>query len=104
MTMVARCHHPNLLRFIGATNKRVAIIVTETMYTGLKKILEHGQLSSDQIIPITTGVACGLNYLQKSIPQVPYYSIKMLAVLLFLTHFHVTSGFPSCMTLALLLL
>ena len=69
MTMSARCRHPNLLQFIGATNEGVPLIVTEMMHTSLRKVLESGQLSSDQIIPIAAGVACGLNYLHKTTPS-----------------------------------
>ena len=63
--MAARYHHPNLLQFIGATNEGAPLIVTEMMHTSLRKILEHVQLSSDQIIPIAAGIACRLNYLHK---------------------------------------
>ena len=69
MTMAARCRHPNLLQFIGATGKGIPLIVTEMMHTSLRKVLECGQLSSDQIIPIAVGIACGLNYLHKTSPS-----------------------------------
>ncbi|XP_065907327.1 probable serine/threonine-protein kinase DDB_G0271682 [Dysidea avara] len=69
MTMAARCRHPNLLQFIGATNEGVPLIVTEMMHTSLRKVLECGQLSSDQIIPIAAGIAFGLNYLHKTTPS-----------------------------------
>ncbi|XP_065908079.1 uncharacterized protein [Dysidea avara] len=69
MTMAARCRHPNLLQFIGATNEGIPLIVTEMMQTSLRKLLENGQLSSDQIIPIAAGIACGLNYLHKTTPS-----------------------------------
>ena len=38
--MAARCRHPNLIQFIGATDKGVPLIVTELMHTSLRKILE----------------------------------------------------------------
>ena len=69
MNMAARCRHPNLLQFIGATNEGVPLIVTELMYTSLRKILEQGQLCSNQIISISLGVAYGLNYLHKTTPD-----------------------------------
>ena len=69
MTMAARCHHPNLLQFIGATNEGVPLIVTEIMQTSLRKKLERGEVSSEQIINISIGVACGLNYLHKTTPS-----------------------------------
>ena len=69
MKMAARCRHPNILQFIGATNQGLPIIVTELMHTSLRKILEQGQLYSNQIIPISLGVAYGLNYLHKTTPD-----------------------------------
>ena len=69
MTMAARCRHPNLLQFIGATNEGVPLIVTEIMHTSLRKKLERGEVSSEHIINISIGVACGLNYLHKTTPS-----------------------------------
>ena len=69
MTMAARCRHPNLLQFIGATNEGVPLIVTEIMHSSLRKKLERGEVSSDHIINISIGVACGLNYLHKTTPS-----------------------------------
>ena len=69
MTMAARCRHPNILQFIGATDQGLPIIVTELMHTSLRKILEDSQLYSNQIIPILLGVAYGLNYLHKTTPD-----------------------------------
>ena len=69
MTMAARCRHPNLLQFIGATNEGVPLIVTEIMHTSLRKKLERGEVSGEHIINISIGVACGLNYLHKTTPS-----------------------------------
>ena len=69
MTMAARCRHPNLLQFIGATNEGVPLIVTEIMHTSLRKKLERGELSGEHMINIAIGVACGLNYLHKTTPS-----------------------------------
>ena len=69
MTMAARCRHPNLLQFIGATNKGVPLIVTEIMHTSLRKKLERGEVSGEHIMNISIGVACGLNYLHKTTPS-----------------------------------
>ena len=69
MNMAARCRHPNLMQFIAATDEGVPLIVTEFMHTSLRKILQQGQLYSNQIIPILLGVACGLNYLHKTTPS-----------------------------------
>ena len=68
MTMAARCRHPNLLQFIGATSEGVPLIVTEIMHTSLRKKLERGEIFSEHIINISIGVACGLNYLHKTTP------------------------------------
>ena len=69
MTMAARCRHPNLLQFIGATNEGVPLIVTEIMHTSLRKKLERGEVSGEHIMNIFIGVACGLNYLHKTTPS-----------------------------------
>ena len=69
MNMAARCRHPNLMQFIAATDEGIPLIVTEFMHTSLRKILQQGQLYSNQIIPILLGVACGLNYLHKTTPS-----------------------------------
>ena len=69
MTMAARCRHPNLLQFIGATSEGVPLIVTEIMHTSLRKKLERGEVSGEHIISISIGVACGLNYLHKTTPS-----------------------------------
>ena len=67
--MAARCRHPNLLQFIGATSEGVPLIVTEIMHTSLRKKLERGEVSGEHIINISIGVACGLNYLHKTTPS-----------------------------------
>ena len=69
MDMAARCRHPNLMQFIAATDEGIPLIVTELMHTSLRKILQQGQLYSNQIIPILLGAAYGLNYLHKTTPN-----------------------------------
>ena len=69
MNMAARCRHPNLMQFIAATNEGTPLIVTELIHTSLRRILQQGQLHSNQIIPILVGTACGLNYLHKTTPN-----------------------------------
>ena len=69
ITVAARSRHPNLLQFIGATNEGVPLIDTEIMHTSLRKNLERGAVSSEQIISISIGVARGLNYLHKTTPS-----------------------------------
>ncbi|XP_065886215.1 probable serine/threonine-protein kinase DDB_G0271682 [Dysidea avara] len=82
MNMAARCRHPNILQFIGATNQGLPIIVTELMHTSLRKILEQGQLNSNQIIPISLGVAYGLNYLHRNTPAILHRDVSSSNVLL----------------------
>lgn len=84
MNMAARCRHPNLLQFIGATSigDGVPYIVTELMHTSLRRLLEHRELSSDHIIPIILGVALGLNYLHKHDPPILHRDVSSANVLL----------------------
>ena len=84
MTMAARCRHPNLLQFIGATGEGdgAPFIVTELMHTSLLEILMHGKLSSDHIIPIMLGVALGLNYLHNHVPPILHRDVSSANVLL----------------------
>ena len=84
MTMAARCSHPHLLQFIGATGKGDGepFIVTELMQTSLQQILMHGKLSSDHIVPIMLGVALALNYLHKHEPPILHRDVSSANVLL----------------------
>ena len=84
MTMAARCRHPHLLQFIGATGKGDGepFIVTELMQTSLHQILMHGKLSSDHIIPIMLGVALALNYLHNHEPPILHRDVSSANVLL----------------------
>jgi len=84
MNMAARCRHPNLLQFIGATRdtERPPFIITELMHTSLRRALERNQITSDQIVPILLGVACGLNYLHKNSPPILHRDISSANVLL----------------------
>ena len=84
MNMAARCRHPNLLQFIGATRDtdRPPFIVTELMHTSLRRVLEQNQLTSEQIVPILLGVARGLNYLHKNSPPILHRDISSSNVLL----------------------
>jgi len=84
MNMAARCRHPNLLQFIGATRdtERPPFIITELMHTSLRRMLERNQLTSNQIIPILLGVSCGINYLHKNSPPILHRDISSANVLL----------------------
>ena len=83
MTIAARCHHPNLLQFIGATNEGVPLIVTEIMHTSLRKKLERGEVSGEHIMNISIEVVSGLNYLHKTTPSpILYRDVSSANVLL----------------------
>ena len=84
MNMAARCRHPNLLQFIGATSKGdgVPFIVTELMHTSLRKLLQHEDLTSEHIIPIMLGVAVGLHYLHNYEPPILHRDVSSANVLL----------------------
>ena len=84
MSMAARCHHPNLLQFVGATSKDdgAPFIVTELMHASLRQLLECEKLCSDHIVPIMLGVALGLNYLHKHEPPILHRDVSSANVLL----------------------
>lgn len=84
MNVAARCRHPNLLQFIGATSigDGAPFIVTELMYTSLRKVLKHEQLSNNHIIPIMLGIALALNYLHESEPPILHRDVSSANVLL----------------------
>ena len=72
MDMAARIRHPNLLQFIGATQKGEMVILTELMPTTLRKELErkdYNYMSPDRVFPIGLDVARALNYLHLMQPH-----------------------------------
>ena len=63
MNIAARCRHPCLLQFIGATNDEGSpLFVTELMEISLRGLLERRQLSEAEITAISLDVALALNY------------------------------------------
>ena len=62
MNIAAKLRHPNLLLFIGATMDREPMILTELMPTSLRRELEKGPISRNDVATISRDVACGLNY------------------------------------------
>ena len=84
MNMAARCRHPNLLQFIGATSigDGAPFIVTELMHTSLRQLVKHEDLSSNHIIPIMLGVALGLHYLHNYEPPILHRDVSSANVLL----------------------
>ncbi|XP_065908781.1 mitogen-activated protein kinase kinase kinase 7-like, partial [Dysidea avara] len=67
--MMAKCHHKNLVGFIGAVPDEPAIIVTELMQFNLRSALRKGQITTHQIKPACVDVAEGLRYLHSIRPQ-----------------------------------
>ena len=70
MSIAARCRHPCLLQFIGATNDEGSpLFVTELMESSLRALLEQRPLSSPEGSIISLDVARALNYLHLKKPS-----------------------------------
>ena len=71
MAIAARCRHPNLLQFIGATkeNRQAPLIVMEILETSLRSVLEERELEPEEVITISLDVARALNYLHLNKPS-----------------------------------
>ena len=71
MVIAARCRHPNLLQFIGATkeNRQAPLIVMEILETSLRSVLEERELEPEEVITISLDVARALNYLHLNKPS-----------------------------------
>ena len=70
MSIAARCRHPCLLQFIGATNDEGSpLFVTELMESSLRALLEQRPLSSPEVSVISLDVARALNYLHLKKPS-----------------------------------
>ena len=83
MNIAARCRHPCLLQFIGATNDEGSpLFVTELMEISLRGLLERRQLSEAEITAISLDVALALNYLHKSKPPIIHRDVSSANVLL----------------------
>ena len=84
MSIVARCHHPCLLQFIGATNDEGSpLFVTELMESSLRALLEQRPLSSLEVSVISLDVARALNYLHLQKPRpIIHHDISSAKVLL----------------------
>ena len=69
MQMAARCRHPNLLQFIGATNDDdLPLLVTELLDTNLRAVLGQRSLCQDEVLTISIDVSKALNYLHLNKP------------------------------------
>ena len=70
MSIAARCRHPCMLQFIGATNDEGSpLFVTELMESSLRALLEQRPLSSLEVSVISLDVARALNYLHLKKPS-----------------------------------
>ena len=70
MSIAARCRHPCLLQFIGATNDEGSpLFVTELMESSLRALLEQRPLSLLEVSVISLDVARELNYLHSQKPS-----------------------------------
>ena len=69
MSIASKCHHPNLLQFIGATNDDGSpLFVTELMEKSLRTLLDQRQLSETEITVISLDIARALCYLHQKKP------------------------------------
>ena len=69
MQIGARCRHPNLLQFIGATNDNgIALLVTELLDTDLRTVLGRRSLCHEEVVTIAFDVSRALNYLHLNKP------------------------------------
>ncbi|CAH3022281.1 unnamed protein product [Porites evermanni] len=70
MNIAAKCRHPHLLQFIGATkDEGTPLFVTELMKKSLRTLLDQRQLSETEIRTISLDVARALNYLHQKKPE-----------------------------------
>ena len=69
MKISARCHHLNLVEFIGAVPDHPTIIVTELMNCTLRAALGDGTATHNHIHQISMDVAQGLLYLHNIQPH-----------------------------------
>ena len=84
MQMAARCRHPNLLQFIGATNDNgvAALFVTELLDSDLRTVLSQRPLPYGEFRTISHDVLLALNYLHLSNPPIIHRDISSANVLL----------------------
>ena len=69
MQISSKCHHPNLLKFLGATLEGDPIILTELMDTNLYDVIRRHELKDHQIIPLLQDIASAINYLHSLSPE-----------------------------------
>ena len=69
MKISARCHHQNLVEFVGGVPDHPAIIVIELMDCTLRTALTDRRATPNHIHPISMDVALGLLYLHSIQPH-----------------------------------
>jgi len=70
INIAAKCRHPCLLQFIGATNDEGSpLFVTELMESDLRTLLKQRPLSSTEVSIISLDVARALSYLHERKPS-----------------------------------
>jgi len=69
MQISSKCHHPNLLKFLGASLEGDPIILTELMQTNLHDIIQQHELKDHQIFPVSHDIASAIDYLHSLSPE-----------------------------------
>ena len=71
MQVSSNCHHPNLLRFLGATleGDHDPIILTELMETNLHDVIRRRELKDHQLNQVLQNIAGAVNYLHCLSPE-----------------------------------
>ena len=69
MQISSKCHHPNLLKFLGATLEGDPIILTELMDTNLYDVIRHHELKDHQVVSLLQDMASAINYLHSLSPE-----------------------------------
>ena len=69
MQISSKCHHPNLLKFLGATLEGDPIILTELMDTNLYDVIRRHELRDHQVVLLLQDIASAINYLHSLSPE-----------------------------------
>ena len=69
MQISSKCHHSNLLKFLGASLEGDPIILTELMQTNLRDVLRQHELKDHQIFHMIHDIACAIDYLHSLSPE-----------------------------------
>ena len=63
MNIASKYHHPNLLKYFGATLEGDPIILTELMQTNLHDVIQRRELKNHQIVPLLRDIVGAIKYL-----------------------------------------